>query len=187
MNRNTSVPDKAYSLFQIGSASTDQSRRARQPLCHRSGIKALRAQPWFHLHWYQICALPAAEIWSGSDKIISVILEEKKNMLLTSAPFYLQKIVNSLSTVKGEWYEIISALEESTGTKSSLLKEKHYIWVGRMGLLQFCACTTCLWCSWSDLILWSEALHHSFSVMCVQHFMRLPYSSLTALAMRHYQ
>lgn len=93
---------------------------------------------------------------------------EKNDMVLKSSLCHLEKIVNTQSTLRGECSAI-----ESSGTKSSLQKEKalHLNWQDEVASVLCLHHVSVVFLS--DLVFLSEAVHHSFSVMCVQHFMRL--------------
>lgn len=143
MNRNMSAPDKVYSVFKMGSASTDQHRRQARwqmsLLRHKSPYRTTLVPPSLILCIIKQQKLDLGQTWAHD--CIYVMLE-KNDKVFTSTPRPLGK-----DSPLWKDNDMRQFLEQSPLAQSYPFKsEKHSIWFGRMSLHQLCTCPMCLSC-----------------------------------------
>lgn len=137
MNRNMSVPDKVYSVFKMGSASTDQHRRQARwqmsLLRHKSPYRTTLVPPSLIL-----CIIKQQKFDLGQTRARDCIyvMLEKNDKVFTSTPHHLEKIVHCKRTMT--WDSFCSGTE-SIGTKLSLQKWKafHLIWQDELSSVMY--------------------------------------------------
>lgn len=182
MNRNMSAPDKVYSVFKMGSASTDQHRRQARwqmsLLRHKSPYRTTLVPPSLILCFIKQQKLDLGQTWAHD--CIYVMLE-KNYKVFTSTPRHMEKIVHCERTMTWDsfwnrvhWHKVIPS-------KAKSIPFDLAGWACISYVLAPCVCLVFIWFSLLKLSCMLQLQCHMHPAFC-----KSTYSSLETLARRYH-